>query len=193
MVPFQGVIAILLGCLTFFQWLRPEDEPNSQQEIDPGREWNGERQMGMSVHSVENMCACLSVFCCERFFWRMCFFPTVRVNKIFYHFFISAFFLSPLQGKKMEAQEENWVVLSGTEENGVINYLVSADLRKESCPINEDCLSFSVDERVYTGSSCRRSIRPCKPTTEGHKLSSQDIFGAPSVFSREQNVSFRSY
>lgn len=192
MVPFQGVIAILLGCLTFFQWLRPEDEPNSQQEIDPGREWNGERQMGMSVHSVENMCVCVSVFTCETFFCRMCFSPTVRVNKIFYHFFISAFFVPP-SNKKNGSTGRNWVVLSGTEENGIINYLVSADLRKESCSINEDCLSFSVDERVYTGSSRRPFIRPCKLTTEGHKLTSQDIFGAPSVFSLEQNVLLSSY
>ena len=50
---FRGVIAILLGCLTFFQWLRPEDEPDSHQEIDPWREWNRGLQLGMSV------CACV--------------------------------------------------------------------------------------------------------------------------------------
>lgn len=135
------------------------------------------------------MCVCALV---KRFFGGCVFSPLSELTKyfttsLFLHFFV------PPSNKKMVAQEENWVVLSGMEENGVINYLVSADLRKESCPINEDCLSFSVDERVYTGSSCRRSIRPCKLTTEGHKLSSQDIFGAPSVFSLEQNVSLRSY
>lgn len=67
MVPFQGVIAILLGCLTFFQWLRPEDEPESQQEIDPGREWNGGPQMGMNVLSTEDVsvCVCLCVRLCS--------------------------------------------------------------------------------------------------------------------------------
>lgn len=75
MVPFQGVIAILLSCLTFFQWLRPEDEPNSQQEIDPWREWNGIRQMGVSVHSAENVCVCVytSLFTCKTYFWEHAF------------------------------------------------------------------------------------------------------------------------
>lgn len=106
MVPFQGVIAILLGCLTFFQWLRPEDEPNSQQEIDPGREWNGERQMGMSVHSVKNMCVCVCVHLC--FFGGYVFSPLSELTKyfttsLFLHFYVPP---SNKQTKKMGEQEE---------------------------------------------------------------------------------------
>lgn len=37
---------------------------------------------------------------------------------------------------------------AGTKENGVINYLVSAALRRESAPINSYCLSFSAEERT---------------------------------------------
>lgn len=102
MVPFQGVIAILLGCLTFFQWLRPEDEPDSQQEIDPGREWNGEQQMGMSVHNVW-VCVCLCSLV-KRFFGGYVFPPLSKLTK---YFTTSLFlhFLSPSQNK-MVAQEE---------------------------------------------------------------------------------------
>lgn len=49
---------------------------------------------------------------------------------------------------------------AGTKENGVINYLVSAGLRRESASINSNCLSFSVEERADTQHPCTHSIRP---------------------------------
>lgn len=49
---------------------------------------------------------------------------------------------------------------AGTKENGVINYLVSAGLRRESASINSNCLSFSVEERADTQQACTHSIRP---------------------------------
>lgn len=49
---------------------------------------------------------------------------------------------------------------AGTKENGVINYLVSAGVRRESAWINSNCLSFSVEERADTQHPCTHSIRP---------------------------------
>lgn len=56
---------------------------------------------------------------------------------------------------------------AGTKENGVINYLVSAGLRRESASINSNCLSFSVEERADTQHPCTHSIRPPENTAGG--------------------------
>ena len=73
-------------------------------------------------------------------------------------------------GAALSAAVWNSIVVCGTEENGVINYLVSAGLRKEASSINSNCLSFTMEEHAYTQHLLARLIRPPELAAKGHRI-----------------------
>lgn len=191
MVPFQGVIAILLGCLTFFQWLRPEDEPDSRQEIDPWREWNGGPQMGMSVHSAEDVCVCVSLSLCSlvkdtsNILLEDILFPPLSKPTKYFTACLFLHFFKPMDG----SAEGSRVVFSGTEQNGVINYLVSADLRKEPCWIDKGLLV------IQRGGVCLywELIHTLSGLVNSPQTPVSGYFWCTSCVFRTQNVPLTSY
>lgn len=70
----------------------------------------------------------------------------------------------------------NSIVVRGTEENGVINYLVSAGRRKEASSINNNCLSFTMEERACTQHPLTHFIRPPELAAKGRRFPSWDTF-----------------